>query len=243
MVKINRESVENFLGPLAEDGFDVKVSLFVVSPKNQRLKMLNLKDLSPEEREKKLSKWSKEDRFVAVIEIGDRVFAHMHKKHALILQDQKDLSLNGKKIELRSLTDKESLHLNAVGLAFEKHLLGKDEEQKKEAEEAGLFRPEYFASRRLLSDWMQPHHFLIGQMVKNKLGKIILNAIRQFSESNRELEKQRDQDEKKLEIVKAEIKKEILRSEITAGEIRQQEQNQKTLKTDEKQVKRSRGEF
>src|SRR5262245_17108886 len=136
MGEIKKAAIEQFMGPIAEDQFNVKVSLFVVSTKNQRLKQINLDHLSPDERAAKLHKWGKDHRYVAVIEMGDMIFAHTHAKHAEQLQQIEDLSLDGKKITVKALTDEDAARLSAVGEAFEEHAQQGIESVEEEEEKA-----------------------------------------------------------------------------------------------------------
>jgi hypothetical protein len=241
MSNIKKAAIEKFMGPIAEDHLDLKVSLFVVSSKNKRLKKLNLENLAPEERSKKLHQWGQEHRFVLVIEKGDMVFAHTHNKHAEQLQGIEGLSLNGKNVAVKALTDEEAGRLSKVGEAFEENVLEEVEEEKEEGKveekrkaESHLTRTpvrQYFAEKQLVSDEMYSHH-LIESLVRNNLGKIIIRTLQQFNEARREEEKRRAADEKYFGIKRNEIKKEILKDEIKKEEVERQENKGRVIAAD-----------
>lgn len=245
-MEIKRQAVEKFLGPIAEDQMQIKVSLFVTSSKNQRLKKLNLERLTPEERAAKLHKWGQQHRFVAVVEMGDMVFANVHEKHAKQLRGLEDLTLNGKKVTVRDLTNEEADQLAAVGEAFEEYALQESEKEKKEEKEGSSFNGrsmprEYLSKNRLISDQMHSNH-LIGLMAKNRIGTIILNCMQKFNEAQREEKKQKEADDKYFDTKKSEIKKGVLREEIKQGEIKSQEQKQTIIEEDSQRINRLRAE-
>jgi exosome complex RNA-binding protein Csl4 len=228
-MEIKRAAVEKFLGPIAEDQMQIKVSLFVVSSKNHRLKKLSLENLTHEERAAKLHKWGQQDRFVAVIEMGDMVFANVHAKHAEQLQRSEDLTLNGKRVIVKALTDEEAAQLSAVGEAIESYALQKSEEEKSSISIGTLLPRQDLSTDRLISGQMQTHH-LIGQIIKNHLDTIIINCLRKYNEAQREMQKRKEADDKYFDIKRNEIKKDILREEIKQGDIKDQEQKQRIIK-------------
>ena len=244
---INKAAIESLMGPLAEG--DIKVSLFIVSSKSPHLKKLNLDNLSTEERTRKLHKWGQAYRFVAVIELGDMIFAHTYAKHAEKLQALEDLSLNGKKVAVKALTEEESQQLSAIGEAFEEHVLISSEEESKETEEesnqqsqanSGYVSYQYLARDRLMHPQLQTY-FLIEHMVKRSLGKILSDCMQKYLEAQRELQKQKEADEKYYRIKQQEIKREILNSEIKQGEVKKQARNHQILNEDGKRLYHIRG--
>lgn len=248
MVGIKKTALEKFMGPIAEGRLDVKVSLFVVSSKNQRLKKLNLDKLSLEERAAKLEKWGRENRFVAVIQIGDQMFAHAHAQYAKHWQDAGNLTLDGKSVTVKSLSDEESEQLSAVGQAFDDHLLKEDEgEQHLEHVEGGSgigdFTPsrrQYFAVKGLVSD--QTHSsLLIELMVKRNMSQIITRCMEQYSEAKREERKQQEADDKHFDIIRSEIKKDIQKSEIKQEEIQRQDKAHRIVGEDIQRIHHTRG--
>lgn len=253
MVEINKAVIEQFMGPIAEDQFKVKVSLFVVSKKNQNFKKIDLENLTPEQRAAKLHKWAQEHRFVAVIEMGDMIFAHAHGKHVERLEGIEQLSLNGKKVTVKALTDQDAERLSAVGEAFEEHVVQNLEEKsvekkekfdKEDVDDSSTGRHpiarEYLAKNRLVSDQLQMH-FLLDQMVKNKLGKIITNCIQQYNEARRQEQKQQEAEYQHTEIIRSEVKKGVLRNELKNAEIGKKEIQEEIIIEDGKNLRHIRG--
>lgn len=222
---------DKFLGLIAEETMPIKVSLFVVSSKNQRLKKVDLENLTSEERAAKLHKWGQQDRFVAVIEMGGMVFANVHEKHAEQLKLVEDLSLNGKKITVKALTDEEAARLSAMGETFEEDALEEQEEKEETSSEfiTSSLPRQYFSSKQLISDQMQSNH-LIERMIKNRLGAIIIDCMQKYNEAQREMRKQKEADDKYFDIIRTEIKKGILKEETKRNEIKDQEQKQEIIK-------------
>lgn len=248
-MQINKEMMIKIMGPIAESE-DLKVSLFIVSKKDPRLKKLNLDPtLAPEKRAAKLRQWAEEQRFVAVIEMGDKVFAHANEKFAQQLEKQQDLSIEGKKVAVKTLTDDESEKLSLLGENFEDYLLTEVDES--EAKEEGKHKEvsafvdsryqlrEYLALNRLISDKIYMDH-VIARM-ENVPGEVILNCLKRFEEARREDQRQKEADEKHHRIKDQEIQKSILKEEIKQGEIKNTQKKHETLSQSEKRVKRTRG--
>ncbi len=237
-MKIKREAVENFLGPVAEES---KVSLFVISTKKQRVKKLSLENLTPGERAAKLHKWAQQDRFVAVIEIGDTVFASVHFKHVDLVQRlEEDLTSNGKKVIVRALNQEEAAELSAIGEAFETHALEESKEEKESDTTHNSSIPrQYFSRSRLIADQMHTHD-VFSHMIKHRIGTIILNCLQKYNEEKREMQKQKEADDKHFDIKRNEIKKDILREEIKLGEIKGYQQKQRIIGEDVQRINRMR---
>lgn len=235
-MEFNHKIFNKITGPLSVEA-KLSVSLFVVSNKDSRLKKLSLEGLSPEERITKLQKWAEQNRFVAVVALGDQIFAHVSGHHAEKLKD-KDLSIGGKKVTVKALTDEQTEELSAIGKAFEEYLLEETgEEKEKENHDRRLSRPEiqqFFANKRLISDKM-PMDYLIA-MMKNVPGQVILKCLQELNEARREAEEEKRADEKR-----ADIKEQVIRKEIIKKEVGAQELKAKTLKQDAEQVNKTRG--
>lgn len=245
---INRAALEKIIGPIAEDQFDVKVSLFVISSKSPRLKRIDLDNLTPEQRAEKLRKWGEQNRFVAVIEIGDKIFAHTHALNAEKLKNVKDLSLDGKKITVLALTNEQSKQLSDIGEAFEGLALKGESTAatSKIKQKADKGPRQFYAPSNLISDQVHITHVLITQMVKCDLGKIIINSLEQFSKARREEQKKQEADDLKHEIATSEIrsdrrKKEILKSAIEKKTINIDEVSNQLVVDDIKRTRRTRG--
>lgn len=247
MVEIKKTSIPKFLGPLTEGHLDVKVSLFVVSDTDSRLTRLDLGKLTSKERAAKLREFAEQSRFVAVIEMGDMVFAHAHAKYAAQLQGMTDLTLDGRKMTVKTLSDDESAQLSAIGEAFEKHVMNKDEEisqaaGNKDHDLASQTMPrQYHARTRLVSDQTNPTQFLIQQMFQRDLGKIITECMRKYSEEQRELQKIHEAEDRRSDIQRTVIKRDILRDDVKTDEIKRQELKHTIIDEDAQHFDQTRG--
>lgn len=236
-MKLDKGVLEKMMGPMAEG--EVNVSLFVVSAKHPRLKKLDLDPhLSPEKRAEKLHKWAQQHRFVAVIEIGDQMFAHTHANYADKLQGIEELSIGGKKVTIKALTDEEAEQLSSVGEAFEQYVLDEAKEEEKPAEASDVqIRSEarqFLATQKLVSDQMHMN-FVIASM-QNVPGKVILDCLRLFSEARREAEKQKKEDQRR-----ADIKEEVIRKDILKREIKTQVLKGEQLEQQQEHIDQTRG--
>lgn len=239
MLEINQKALDKVIGSMAGEGV-FNVSLFIVSAKHPRLKKLDLDQLSPGERAKKLQKWAEEHRFVAVIEKGDQIFAHTHAAYAEKLQgmyDLSDLSIERKKVTVIALTDEE------YDSSFGGVLLQSEEEKKSSQASHDLVQGQVEARqfledhKPLLGTQLQ-RNFVIASMLK--VGQIILNCMRQMSEARREIEEQRKEDDKHNAIIQQGIKKDILKREITKGEIEKKELQAGQLAQDVERIDQTR---
>ena len=235
-MEINPEVVNKILGPMKfGDDEAIKVSLFIASNKSPGLKKLDLTNLSPEKQAEKLHQWAAGHRFVAVIEMSDRIYAHAQTEFAEKLQGQKDLTINGKKVEVNALTEDQYERLSAVGEAFEEYvLLTSQEEQKKEEKEELVsehkdnvtFLHHYFSRNWLPAEYRSIDAFIAR--MENVPHKVIMNFLRRMSEMQREIEEQKKEHEEQRDIEKSEekrqlIKKKIVKQEIVNSEIVQEE--------------------
>lgn len=231
-MQIDKNVIEKIIGPMAVTEGEINVSLFIVSAKQPRLKKLNLDpQLSPEKRAEKLHKWAQQHRFVAVIEIGDQMFAHANADHAEKLQGIQDLSINGKKVTVKALTDEESEQLSAFGEAFEQYVLDEAAAENKPTEapdvQIRFAARQFLASQKLVSDEMQMNYVIAA--MKNIPGQVILNCLQKMSEARREADKQKKEDDRRYDIKEQQIKKDILKREITKGEVNAQESKEDRL--------------
>jgi hypothetical protein len=247
-MQLDKIILEKIMGPIAEGDKEIKISLFIVSKKDPRLKKLDLNpNLSPEQRAEKLHKWAKDHRFVAVIEMGDQVFAHVHAKYVKQLENREDLSIEGKKIAVKALTDEEASQLSTVGATFEEYLLKKPEEkiekEKSEEKERDL-DPYLYTSRQflavttLISDQMQMSR-VIARM-QNIPGEVILACLKRFEQARREEEIQKEEDAKHARIIETEIDKAVSRSEIKTNQIENQTQTHLTMVEETERLNQTR---
>jgi len=232
-MEINKAAIREFMEFIGKEEQSV-VSLFVVSSKNHRLKKLDLAHFTPEKRAEKLHQWGQEQRFVAIIEMGDMVFAYASVEQAKQLQLQEALSLNGKRVTVKALTEEESKQLSIVGeTLFEEYRSEKNSQNIKEKERASFeivdAQRQNLPSKVSVSDRIQMHT-LINLIVKNHLSTIITNSWQKYMEAQREWRKQKEADDQSFDIKRNEIKKEILKSEIKQEEINRQEQKRRVLR-------------
>ncbi|MBA2369251.1 MAG: hypothetical protein H0V82_09545 [Candidatus Protochlamydia sp.] len=234
---IKSTGLEQILKPAGLSGEGIRVDLFIASKKRPQLKKLDLADLSPAERIKKLHNWSKDNRFVAVVEKGDMVYAFISPQFVESLQSQPDLAINGKKVSIKPLSEMEAKRLSSVAETFEEfvrlnpeeEIEDEQEEEKSEArrETSQNYLKESLARAQLLSGTVMD--FLILQM-RNVPEKIKLAFLKKMGEMRNEIDRRKkEQDIKdgaKHETIKhQDLKKRIVHDEVTREEIK--EQNQK----------------
>lgn len=227
MIEIKKATIENFITPIEGTGEIRKITLFLVSGKNPRLKKINLDHLSSEDRRAKLKSWGQEYRFVLVIEKGDMVFAHAHQKYAELLQKSDGLSLEGRKVTVKALSDEQAERVSAIGQTLGGQIdEGKGENTKDELKtthQSQFFSPQQvFAKSHLVRDKLLTH-FLLKQMVKRNLGQLVFDCMKRYQEARKELKEKQESEEKFSNIKRSELKKEIARSEIKNREISRKE--------------------
>lgn len=200
---------------------DAAVSLFKISAKSSKFKQISLEHLSPELRDQKLRKWREEFRFVVVSELGNNVFVHVHQTVAERLQNQKDLSINGKQVTVLALTPEEYEALLSVTKSFDSSS-ERGSSEKEESSHQSLISAKNAAAAQGPSNAAS-----VENLVKLGLGKIVLKALERWNneirEENRRAEEQALKDEeKRFTILRGEIKKEVLKHEISAAEAKKQ---------------------
>lgn len=233
---IKRSGLEQFLKPAGISGEDMRVDLFIASKKRPQLKKLDLANLSADERIKKLHNWSKDNRFVAVVEKGDMVYAFISPQFVESLQSQPDLAINGKKVNIKPLSEMEAKRLSSVAETFEEFVrLNPEEEIEEEQEEeksearretSQNYLKESIARAQLLSGAVMD--FLILQM-RNVPEKIKLAFLKKMTEMRNEIEKRKKEQDIKEEakhttIKHQDLKKRIVHEEIIKVEIKGQNQ-------------------
>lgn len=250
-MQIDKAVMQKVMKSLAETGDEeIRVSLFVVSKKDARLKKLALDPkLDVTQRAEKLHQWAKDHRFVAVIESGDKVFAHAHPKYADPLSKNQDLTIDGKRVSSVSvLTDEEAEQLSVIGETFMESILQeqKDEEEKEDAEriQPGVkgYRDairQYLSRSELVSDQMQMA-YVIARM-QNIPGQIILDCLKKMNADRREEERLKEADDKHFDTKRREIEKGEKRRSIVQEEIKSQEKKLRIVEEDIQHVDRTRG--
>lgn len=230
-MNIKIEAMNQILSPLGLQGSDIAVSLFIVSKRAPRLKRLDLGELSSDEKVTKLRKWAQDNRFVAVVERGEVAYALASPQFAESLQNQPDLSINGKKVAVKALTETEVERLSSIGEAFEEclkvspeeELQEESEDRSKEQQEAVSRQQlrEYLARAALLSDAIKMD-YLILQM-QNIPEKIKLAFLRKMQEMNRLIERRKKEDDLREEARNADIRRDDLRSRVRKEDIVKEE--------------------
>ncbi len=232
-MEINPEVLNKILGPIKfGDEEAIKISLFIASNKSPGLKKLDLTNLTPEKRAEKLHRWAEGHRFVAVIEMSDKIYAHAQAGFAEKLKGRQDLTVNGKKVEVNALTEEQYQRLSAVGEAFEEYLLltpqeeQKNEELVSESRDNLTFLRQYFSRNWIPTEYKNIDAFIAR--MENVPHKVIMNFLRRMSEMQREIEEQKKEQEEQRDIEKTEekrqlIKRRIVKQEIVNNEIVQEE--------------------
>lgn len=235
---IRNGALENILTPAGLFAADVSVNLFVASKGLNRLKKVNLADLTPEQQTDKLHKWVKNNRFVAVVEKDDAVYAFASPQVVEGLQSQ-PLTINNKQVTVKELSDEESERLSVViGETFNdfnNNLIEElQEDQKREEvsrerrESARASVREYFASAELLSDLMKID-YLILQM-RNLPTKVIQAFLKKMNEMRLVEERRKKEDAIHEDVIAADRKHDDLKKRIRKDEVNNEEikgQNQK----------------
>lgn len=196
------------------------VSLYVVY-KGNKLKKLELEGLSPVERAAELKKWAKSDHFVAVVQKGDQIYAHVSPT---IAKQNPDFTLEGKKIKLVELSAEEAAELIAAGLAMDKLFEGETEKKIPHHEHA---QGSALAKIKHASHGSIPTHAIdeLKYELHQAQHKIITKFLKKWAENvNKEAKRHREADKehlaKKREIEDTELKKEIKKSESAGAEAR-----------------------
>lgn len=239
---IRNGAIDNILPPAGLFAADVSVNLFVASKGLNRLKKINLADLTPEQQTDKLHKWVKNNRFVAVIEQGDVVYAFASPQIAGGLQNQA-LTVNDKVVTVKELSDEDSDRLSVIigetFSDFNHHNLmeeiqedhKRDEISRERREHARASIREYFASAELVSDLMKID-YLILQM-RNLPTKVVQAVLRKMQEMRRAEEKRKKEDAIQDDIVATDRKHDDLKKRIRKDEVKTEEVKGKQQKLEQ----------
>ncbi len=219
-MEINKNSIKSIINSYANsfEGLEEanQISFFVICPNQPRLKKLNLGDLSSES----LKLIATEHRLILVVEKGEAIFAHAHEKYIESIQLSDELSLSGKKITLKTLTDEEAEKLAAVA-----SILGQQTAPAEEAAKTSTQDRDRSAvncslkQKKVVATFSHLSFSSIERKVKTAVQDIIKACLKRFEEERKELEDKQQIDQKFDDIKKSEIKKMINRSEITKKEI------------------------
>ncbi|MCE2983256.1 MAG: glycoside hydrolase family 127 protein [Parachlamydia sp.] len=219
---------------MTASGFSGEVNLFIASKKKPTLKKMDLTQLTLEQKLRKLNSWSKDQRFVAVVERGDVVFAFTSPHFAENLQSQHDLTVNGKKVAVKALSDQETDRLNAIVETFEDFVRLNPEEEiedEKEEERARARREndtravkDNLARANLLSAALMDYLILHMQNIPNKIKKAFLKKMEEVRREQERVNKELDikDEQRQQEIKQNDLKKRVVQEDIIKVEIKSQ---------------------
>lgn len=218
----------------------VEASLFIISLKSPRLKIVNLNALASLDeaaRSVKLEKWKAAHRFVSVIELVDKIYIEANQKYVEKLQNPKELVIEGKDIdvegksfEVKSLKDEESEEFfKSIQHIFTTTVVppAQDPEDKKVA--APAKSP---ANSSLLGLNRGTITRPVDQLLVNfTLGfsKIVNKILDNMRESNEEDRVQQKRSEERRRIERENLKDDILKDEIKSDRIKTEEIKKKTI--------------
>lgn len=220
-------NIEDFMHAKEHDT-DVKISLFVVCPNNQKLKkleLLSLEGLTSEERKAKLASCPQQ-HLIAVIETSNKIFAHIH--HQCSEQEVKELlSLNNKEVVVRSFTDEQ---LSDICQTFEATFQEQEKKNDKSEKSISTSTSSSITSHSsqnisttnklekssLVFNASPVKENLVGQKIREEDEREVEEDIAEFKEEKRNKARQHALDEEiENEILKAEINKQDIESKIT----------------------------
>lgn len=236
-MNIDRITLEKLMQTMGEER-DVTLSIFVLSDTRAGLTRLALENLSKNDRKAKLKEYAKQNSLVAVIEKGDEAFAHVNSAQFEKLQG-KSLSIEGKTVALKAISDEGYDQLTAIVAAFGESVLQPEEEKSEDSKEVPVESEQrrFFAGQGLVRDPIFIHY----ASMQNMPSKIISNFIRRMNEARREDQERKRADEERDSREKKEIKRQILNKEIVSDETKRQELNQQVLKRDAEHIDLTRG--
>ncbi len=199
----------------------VEVCLYVTT-KAFRLKVVNLDELRAGKYTHKVSKWKDADRFVVVMKhIDGSLFAYAQAKIAEQMQKNKDLTIEGKSVVVKSLSDDEYQQL----LSISEILQGIDAEK---TNETGVIKPqkvtsprEIYAPKTHASADSMVHlstEMTLGQ-IQNRPAEIIRAFLDSVMQERRVEQARAEEDRKRQSIREQELAKEILKKEVTQDEV------------------------
>lgn len=209
---------------------DAKASLYIVSSNNSSLKHLRLQNFSSENRDD-LQKWGKENRFIFVVEVGNKIFAHMHKDYAQHEQLLKDPIFEKKCVSIHTLSDEEAAMLaDQIHAMVEKILETELKPDKKEnirpKENKILLKDPNGVSLSKSDSHSSANQHNIILKFKNKLAELTLNLIRKQNEERRESAKEDDKRDLEKKIIKDEIAHDYLKRDIIDTDVERHQQQQ-----------------
>jgi hypothetical protein len=223
MSNISLDSVLGMLNhPFNSSDVDVTVNLFVAS-KNGRLKKIDLSQHLG-----KIEKWAKDNRFVAVVENGNQVFAWASPQIVASLKQQGELKIEGKQITYQELSDDDSEKMSVVAMEALNLVEDSEKDETTQAKSSSdettkSFVREYLAK---ISTTSLPKTLLIDSLIyqmANIQGKQVLKFLQQMQEIRNEQERRKKEDEIRNEAKAMDRKHEILTGEILKEEIKKNE--------------------
>jgi hypothetical protein len=215
----------------------IEVSLYIISTTHLSIKQIDLKHLSLEKRLAKLQKWAKGDRFVAIIEKGDQVYAHVSPRVAKALEEKhQSLNFHGKEVEIKSLSEESYKSLSKISEAFIDLLareldqgVQKDEKESPRLPVSQSIKTRYYVDLRdpIFNSNQIVRWMIVMRDIQNKAKSRIL---RQMQEDIIEQSKQNAERAKKKRIENQLIDRDILKRQILSNQINQEQIKSQIIK-------------
>lgn len=221
MKKINAEQaalVNMISNIIPTENLNVEFNLFVVSPVNKRMTMLNLSNLSVEERKAKLAEHSNKN-LVALIVLGNEVF--LHKSRGIDLSAI-DLDLKGKKVTVQDLSEDSINQLSKLVEVMEEEAV---EETDEEMAEEKLFirdhgKTPHTSKKTYRVAGLENSKNFIPMLVRRDLNKIIQRILENISEDIKKEKERKVDSEKFFTILWETIQKELRAKEIIVDSLK-----------------------
>ncbi len=202
----------------------IEASLFIISQKSPRLKVINLSALANLDEvayANKLQKWNAAHRFVKVIELADKICIEANHKYAESLKDV-IASKEGeeKTIEVKSLTDEESEEFfRSIQDTFKVTVIPTEDAEAKKVVASARAKSPTNAPMRLNPEVARP----VDQALANfTLGfsKIVNKILDKMQEANEEDRAQQKRVEERRRIEKEELNREIVKDDVLKSGIK-----------------------
>lgn len=207
----------------------VEASLFIVSLKSPRLKVINLNALANLDEvayTAKLQKWNAAHRFVKVVELADKICIEANHKYAENIENSKDLVIAGKEgekktVEVKSLSDEESEEFfRSIQDTFKVTVIPAEDVEAKKVSAASRSKSPTNSPVRVNQE---PVARPVDQALANfTLGfsKIVSKILDKMQESNEEDRAQQKRVEERRRIEKDELNREIVKDDVLKSGIK-----------------------
>lgn len=212
-------------GMSEQERCQVKVCFYVISDKTFTFKKILIEEMTLVEEIDQLKRWTQEKRLVTAVEKGNQIYAFASSGVTEKFKD-KNLSIEGKKVDLQILSDSEYEHIIKIGelvrKLLESNLTSKKKTNRRESNGSKpVYKTKAVSSRNLeISNLLRK--------LETCTNRIKQNILKKWAEDILEKERLKKEDEKrhrikKEEIEKRELEKRILNDEINKDEIERRE--------------------